>query len=229
VATWLTALAIGMAGFFTGSRPGLYEVIAFGLAFGVASAVAGVAALAVGGRGRLAIEAALAIITSVLLVASVVVTMLWLLPVTTQYAFGIGSQEIRFYRLQLVAIVRDFARPRFPTALALGLAAGSVAGFLVRLGRRRRGLAMGLGVGLLVAVAASSSAVARLAADFVLDARKEGGNWAVSSLNPIEVAGTIGAVAGSMIGALAACGAMRGSRGGQATAAPMPADGPTTT
>ena len=213
VAVWAVALGIGVGGFFTGSRPGQYEAIAFGLAFALASAVAGGTTLAMGGRGRLAIEGAAAIVATVLIAAGAVAGLLWLDPFTAQRLAGIGSQELIAYRGQLVTIVRDFGRPRFPTGPILGLAVGTIGGLLMRLAGRRPRFAAMLAVGLLVTVAASASVAGGVVADIVLDARRERGKWAVSWLNPIEVAGTIGSVAGSVFGAIAACGMLRGSRG----------------
>lgn len=204
VTIWLVALGIASGGFFPGPRQGRLEVIAFGLSFALASAVAGVATLAVGGRGRLAIEAAVAIVATVLVAMGVV----WLAPFTTQRLARLGSQELLFYRRKAVAFVRDW----FPTGPILGLVIGTLAGLLMRLGRRRPRVAAALAVGLLVAVAASASDAGRLVSDFVLESRKARDKWTFPSLDPIEVAGSIGSAAGSVFGAIAACAALRASR-----------------
>ena len=64
-------------------------------------------------------------------------------------------------------------------------------------------------MGLLVALAASATPLARLVTDVVLESRKQGGMGAASSLNPTEVSGTLGAVTGAVVGAIAACGVLR--------------------
>ncbi len=213
VGAWVTALGVAIAAFPVGSRNGMYEAISFGLAFAIASALAGVVALAVGGRRSLAVEAAVAIIGTVLLAAGLAAGMLWLAPVEIERVLGLGSQELLFRRRQLVADAgRLLGRTRFTAEVVLGPVVGAVAGLLVRLGRRRPGLAAGVAVGLLVAVGASADLAGRLVADAVLESRLEGGKWAVSSISPVEVAGAIGAVAGAVVGAIVASVALRVTR-----------------
>jgi hypothetical protein len=210
VATWFIALAIGVVAFGTGSRPGSLEPVSFGIGFGLAALAAGVAALAVGGRIRLAIEAGFAIVAAVVLAAWVASMVLWLAPLAAQRLVGLGSQDLLRLRWFIAAIAGDVCTsPRSLIGPFLGVLAGGAAGALMRLGRRRPGLAAGLAVMLLVAVGASADAAGRVVTDVVLEARKEGGNWAVSSLTPDEVAGAIGAAAGAVVGAILACGLLR--------------------
>jgi hypothetical protein len=211
---WATALAIGVAGFAAGSRPGSFEAVGFGIAFGVASLVAAVAALAVGGRPRLAIEPALAVVVSVLFAAWAAAMMLWLLPTTTQSLVGLGSQDLLRLRWLCAAIAGDVLTKSLSlVGPAVAVVAGTVAGLLMRLARRRPTLAAGLAVGLLVGVGASASPAGRIVADLVLESRLEGGLWAVSSFSPDELANALGAVVGSVVGAIGACGVLRRPRG----------------
>jgi hypothetical protein len=211
---WATALALGVAGFAAGSRPGSYEAVGFGIAFGVASLVAAVAALAVGGRPRLAIEAAAAVVGSLLLASWAAAMMLWLLPTTTQSLARLGSQDLLRLRWLLVAIAGDvLTRSRSLVMPAVGAVAGTAAGLLMRLSRRRPTLAAGLAVGLLVGLGASASLAGRVVADLVLESRLQGGVWAVSSFSADELANALGAVSGSVVGAIGACAMLRRPRG----------------
>ena len=203
-AAWVMAVGIGVGGFSAGSRPWFGEVVAFAFEFAIASAVAAVVALAVGGRRRWATETALAIAACLVLAAVVAGSLLWLAPWTTWRFTGLGSQEFLMYRRMAEQIATDLVRTRGRLGVGLGLVTGMIAGLLMRLARRRPGLASGLASGLLLAIGALAGAASGAVTDFVLEARLDHGNWKVSSIGTHELAGAIGAVAGSIVGALAA-------------------------
>jgi hypothetical protein len=203
-AAWVMAVGIGVAGFSAGSQPRFGEVVTFGFEFAIACVFAAVVALAVGGRRRWAMEASLAIAAWMILAAVVVVSLLWLVPWTTWRFTGMGSQEFLLYRRMVGGIATDLLRTWGRIGSGLGLVTGVVAGLLMRLARRRPGLASGLAAGLLLGIGALSGAASGLITDLVLEARLEHGNWKVSSIRQDELSAAIGAVAGSIVGALAA-------------------------
>jgi hypothetical protein len=219
---WVMAVGIGVAGFSAGTPPWLGEVVAFSFEFAIASAVGAVVALAVGGRRRWAMEAMLAIAACLILVGVVAGMLLWLAPWTTWRFTGLGSQEFLLYRGMAERIATDLIRTRGRLGAGLGLVAGVVAGLLMRLARRRPGLASGLASGLLLGIGSVSAIASGAITDFVLEARLEGGNWKVSSIGTHELAGALGAVVGSIIGALAAYVAPRVFRASPLAGEPAP-------
>jgi hypothetical protein len=114
----------------------------------------------------------------------------------------------------------DFVRSRWQIGAALGLAAGVMAGLLLRLARRRPWLSLGVAMGLLLAVGSLGEAAAWRITDLVVQRRLQGGMWTVAAIRQDEITGALGAASGAIVGAIAAGVTSRASRGPVAQEAP---------
>jgi hypothetical protein len=212
VALWL--IAIGFFGtayqLAAGRRPRLDDEITFTAAFAVASAVSAAVALAVGGRRRWAIEAAIpmAILLAMPVVAACVLS--WLAP-------AMGWTLVRVsgfprYRGDITAAVWETAKLTFPSGVILGALAGAAAGVLLVLARRWPRLVGLLVVGLLLACVVNSVHIETFGrmTDLLVKARLSGVDRLVYSWDvDFELSAALGATAGAVVGAVAASGAVR--------------------
>ncbi len=219
VAAWATCLAVGVGGFLAGASPRPDEVIAFGAHLGLASLVAAVVALAVGGRARRAPEASMVFGGVGLIAAGGLFLLLWVVQPQVRAWTGLGqNHHLTIQRALWVGFL--FATTSETAILAtLATAAGVVAGLLIRLGRGRPRLAGGLAASLLIGIGASAGSAAGRIADHVLYVRSGYGRWPTSSIQDVELASALGGVAGSIVGVVLACAAIR-SGPGQASAGP---------
>ena len=118
---------------------------------------------------------------------------------------------------EVPAAIMGIAKQTIPTGAILGVVIGTVVGLWTLLARRRPRLVGWLVVGLLLSCVIGSvhvDAFGRVI-DFVVQARLEGVNRFVANWNLyLEIAAAMGATAGTFVGAVGACCAVRiGSHG----------------
>ncbi len=156
VALWLIATGFFVIAyaFSGGRRPRLDEEITFTAAFAVTSAVSALTALAVGGRKRWAIEAALPMAILLAMPVGIAGLLSWLAPM-----MGWPTIRVSFfprYRGEIVTAVWETARLTYPSGAILGAGVGAVAGVLLLLAQRWPRLVGLLVGGLLLACIARS-------------------------------------------------------------------------
>jgi hypothetical protein len=212
VALWL--IAIGFFGtayqLAAGRRPRLDDEVTFTAAFAVASAVSAAIALAVGGRRRWAIEAAIPMAILLAMPVAVACVLSWLAPVMGWPLMTVSG--FPRYRGVITAAVWETAKLTFPSGVILGALTGAVAGVLLVLARRWPRLVGLLVVGLLLACVVNSIHIETFgrATDFLVKARLSGVNRLVFSWHAdFELSSALGATAGAVVGAIAASGAVR--------------------
>jgi hypothetical protein len=212
VALWLTATGFFGTAYLLGAgrRPRLDDEIVFTASFAVASAVSAAIALAVGGRRRWAVEAALPMAILVAMPVAVAGVLSWLAP-----AMGWTLMRISGFprsRGHLPTAVWETAKLTFPSGAILGAAVGAVAGVLLLLARRWPRLVGSLVISLLLACVFSSfhiEAFGRVT-DLLVKVRLIGVHRLVYSWNiGFELSSALGATAGAVVGAIGASGAVR--------------------
>lgn len=209
---WL--IATGFFGFVYqttgGRRPRLDEEIAFIVAFAIASAVSTLAALAIGGKRRWALDAfvpMLILIGGPIAVAAVLPWLAsqlgWTLPRIVYFPRARG---------QVSAVIWEIAKLTYPSGAILGAAAGATGGLLLLMTRRWPRLVGALMIGVLLACITASThieAFGRLT-DYLVNVRLGGVHrlvysWAVGE----ELSSAMGAITGAAVGAIAAAVAVR--------------------
>jgi hypothetical protein len=152
VATWLGLVALGTCCFFAPRgveiQPVMEDVVEFGLSMAIAGAAAAVTAFAIGDRGRWAFQLAFAVLLFGVVVAVLLIYLLW---------FDISILRLRmdrwsFERLQNAAplFAQQVAGYHGPLGAAVGIAAGTTAGLLIRFGRHWPRLATSTALAILI-------------------------------------------------------------------------------
>ena len=123
------------------------DVIGFGFSMAIAAAAAAIAAFAIGGWRRWAIQLSLSVLLVGTVTASLLLYFLWLDPTFARQQMDLWS----FQRLQHVAPrwAEQLAGYHGPLGAAVGIAVGAVAGLLMRFGRQRPRLATGTALAIL--------------------------------------------------------------------------------
>lgn len=219
VAAWATFLAIGVGGFLAGAAPRPDEVIAFGAHLGLASLVAAVVALTIGGRARRALEVATVFVGLGSIAAGGSYLLFWVLQPQVRAWTRISRHTYYMIQMALGYGLKIMTTAETAILATIAVATGVVAGALIRLGQIRPRLAGGLAVSLLIGIGASADLAAGRITDHVLDVRSEHGTWRAASIQNVELASALGGVAGSIVGVVLACAAIR-SGPGQASAGP---------
>jgi hypothetical protein len=148
-ATWLALVTLATGCFFAPrgaeAQPTTDDVIGFG--FSMAIAAAAIAAFAIGGWRRWAIQLSLSVLLLGTVTASLLLYFLWLDPTFARQQMDLWS----FQRLQDVAPrwAEQLAGYHGPLGAAVGIAVGAVAGLLMRSGRQRPRLATGTALAIL--------------------------------------------------------------------------------
>jgi hypothetical protein len=210
-AMWLTATGFfGIAYLLSGRSVRVEEAIIFTVAFGTATAASSVIALAVGGKRRWALDAAVPM--AILMIASVGAAggVFWLAPTMS------GSlQTIHYfqdYRGNIPAAVLGVSMHTMPTGAILGAGIGVISGLLILLGRHWPRLVGSFLIVLLVSCVIGSVHIITFdrVVDFVVQSGLEGVHrlmvpWSIR----LELPTAIGATAGAFVGAVVAYGAVR--------------------
>ena len=150
-ATWLALVTLATGCFFAPrgaeAQPTMDDVIGFGFSMAIAAAAAAIAAFAIGGWRKWAIQLALSVLLVGTVTASLLLYFLWLDPTFARQQMDLWS----FQRLQHVAPRRaeQLAGYHGPLRAAVGIAVGAVAGLLMRFGRQRPRLATGTALAIL--------------------------------------------------------------------------------
>lgn len=132
-AMWLTAAGFfGMAYFLSGRRVRVDEAIIFTVAFAGAAAVSAVIALAVGARGRWALEAAVPMVLLMATPIGIAWILSWLAPTLS---WNVQALNFFPYRGNVSAAVLGIARQTIPTGAVLGTALGTFVGLMILLAR----------------------------------------------------------------------------------------------
>jgi hypothetical protein len=205
---WLSALGIASGSFVAGSVR-VEEDLAFAGQFALTSLVSSVMVLAVGGEKRRSIEVLLSILALVAVFMASAYVLFWLIPFRSRIWLGIGLQQLWEIRQYLSNTFLMIAKPSSLIGLGLGIGVGGLAGSLICLSRRKPRIAILLMVGLLIAAGCSAPGLASTLAALVLESRGEGGKWLAASIADTELASTIGASTGSIVGAILAFGALK--------------------
>lgn len=124
------------------------------------------------------------------------------------------------YRGQFPTAALGIAMQTIPTGAILGAGVGAIIGFSILLARHRPRLAQWFVVGLLICCVVSSAYIVAFdrVVDFVVKTRLEGvDRLMVSWTIRLELASAIGTVAGALVGAVVAYGAVRLSDRGRAS------------
>ena len=206
VATWLSLVGLATAVFFaprgTEAQPSANDVVDFALSLAIAGAVTVIAAFAVGGRWRWALEVASSAILTSLLVALVVGYLFWFDPRLARSRLGYSD----YAKWEWLAHAWAVQVPAFlvPLAAALGIPLGSVVGLLARLVRRMPRMAAAIAVLLLVA---SASDPVRQFASVLLTplgwiVRTHFVPWSISGDQITETGMLFGAISGAVIAGL---------------------------
>jgi hypothetical protein len=210
-AMWLTATGFfGMAYFLSGRSIRVEEAIIFAVAFGTATAVSAVIALAIGAKRRWAIEAAVPIAILMAAPVGTAGALTWLAPTMSKnlQAAGYFSQ----YRGSIPAAVLGVSRQTIPTSAILGAGIGVIGGLSIVFGRRWPRLVGWFLVVLLISCVVGSVHIIAFdrVVDFVVQSGLEGVHrllvpWSIH----LELPTAIGATAGAVVGAVVACWAAR--------------------
>jgi hypothetical protein len=150
-ATWLALVTLATGCFFAPrgaeAQPTTDDVIGFGFSMAIAAAAAAIAAFAIGGWRRWAIQLSLSVLLLGTVTASLLLYFLWLDPTFARQQMDLWS----FQRLQHVAPrwAEQLAGYHGPLGAAVGIAVGAVAGLLMRFGRQRPRLATGTALAIL--------------------------------------------------------------------------------
>jgi hypothetical protein len=216
-ASWLALVALATGFFFAPrgaeAQPTLNDVIGFGCSMAISGAAAATAAFVLGGRRRWAVQLALSVLLVGVIGASLLVYFLWIDPSILRQQMDLRS----FRRLQHLAPrwAKSLAGYHVPLGAALGLALGTIAGLLIRLGRRRPRLATGMVLAILFASASD------LGRPFTIELVTRFGwilrgllvPWSLSDDQISNTAMIFGAIAGAAVAGLAMY-ATRGRRPG---------------
>jgi hypothetical protein len=206
-ASWLALVALATGAFFAPrgaeAQPTLDDVVGFGVSMAIAGTAAAIAAFGIGGRRRWAIQVALTVLLVGAIVALLLLYFLWLDPTFARQRMDFGS----FDRLRSSASHWAEQLPGYhgPLGAAVGVALGTIAGLLIRLGRKRPRLATGAALAILFALASGPGR------QTVIDLMTWSGRvlrslfvpWSISDDQISITAIIFGAVAGSVIAALA--------------------------
>jgi hypothetical protein len=209
-AVWLTATAFfGLAYFLSGRRIRVEEAIIFTVAFAGAAAFSALIALAIGAKGRWALEAGVPMVLLMATPVGIAWVLSWLAPT---WSWNFRTLDFFPYRGHFSTAVLGIARQTIPTGAVLGAGIGSIVGLLTLLSRRQPRLVGWFVVGLLLACVIGFVHVIAFdrVVDFVVKTRLQGVNsLMVSWTIRFELAAAIGATAGASVGAVVACGAVR--------------------
>jgi hypothetical protein len=209
---WLAAVALATAFFFAPrgaeAQPTLDDVVGFGCSMAIAGAAAAIAAFAIGGRTKWAVQLALAALLLGAIAAVLVVYFLWVDPSVLRQRMDFWS----FDRIRRIALewAQQLAGYHGPLGLVVGGALGAVAGLVIRLGRNRPRLATATALAILFSLASD------LGRQFTLDLVTWLGwrlrylfvPWSISD-DQISIRGMI---FGAIAGAVAAGAAMYATR-----------------
>jgi hypothetical protein len=210
-AMWLTATGFFVLAYFLSGRSvRVEEAIIFAVAFGTAAAVAAVIALAVGGKRRWALDAALPMAILMAAPVGTAGVLTWLAPTMSASLRTINYFPV--YRGRLPAIVLGISGQTIPTGAILGVGIGVISGLSIVLGRRWPRLVGWLLVMLLVFCVIGSVHIVAFdgVVDFVVRTRLEDLHPLVAAWGMgVELASAIGATAGAFVGAVVAYGAVR--------------------
>jgi hypothetical protein len=210
-AMWLTASGFFVLAYFSSGRSAsVEEAVIFAVAFGTAAAVSAVIALAVGGKRRWALDAALPMAILVAAPVGTAGVVIWLAP-----AVSASFRTINYFPANwgsIAAVVLGVSWQTIPTGAILGAAIGVISGFSIVLGRRWPRLVGWLLVMLLVFCVSGSVHIVAFdgVVDFVVRTRLEGlhplvASWGIRH----ELPSAIGATAGAFVGAVVVYGAVR--------------------
>jgi hypothetical protein len=209
-AMWLTATTFfGMAYFLSGKRVTVEEAIIFTAAFANAAAFSAVTALTVGAKIRWALEAALPMALLIATPVGLAWAVPWLAPTLS---WNLQTANFFPYRGQWPTAVLGIARQTIPAGAILSTCMGTIAGLVIRLGRRLPRLVGWFVMGFLLSCVVGFVHVVAFdrVVDFVVKTRLEGvNNLRVSWTIRFELASAIGATAGAFVGAVVAYGAVR--------------------
>jgi hypothetical protein len=206
LASWLSVVGIGAVCFASGTptRSDVDEFIAFTSSFSIAVATSASMTLLGGRRRRLAIEAVLSIAIASLTFASIVYACLWLIPSLPRSLMGAWE----FLRLR--SLIEFFAplivKLYGPIGAILGVGVGLVAGVMIRLYSHRPRLVAALAIGILLTCACGQvlSAGSILLTNLLIEARLDHGHMHAATVRGDEIAVTLGAVTGAIVGATGA-------------------------
>jgi hypothetical protein len=210
-AMWLTASVFFVLAYFLSGRSArVEEAIIFAVAFGTAAAVSAVIALAVGGKRRWALDAALPMAILIAAAVSTAGVLTWL--ASTVSASPRTINYLPVYWGSIAAVVLGVSLQTIPTGAILGAGIGVISGLSIVLGRRWPRLVGWLLVMLLVFCVIGSVHIVAFdgVVDFVVRTRLEGvrplvGYWGIRH----ELPSAIGATAGAFVGAVVVYGAVR--------------------
>jgi hypothetical protein len=211
VAVWLTATGFfGIAYYLSGGkRSRVEDAFTFTAALAVAAAMSAVITLVVQCKIRWATEAAVPITITLAVPVFVAWAASHLMPVV---GWAPKVSYLSRFSGQPATAILETAKQTVLTGVILGVAIGLIAGLLILLARRMPRLVGWLAVGLLLACVSNSVHIVAFdqVSDLVLKARLGGMNrlmysWTIQS----ELPAAIGATAGAVVGAVAACGAVR--------------------
>jgi hypothetical protein len=138
-AAWLGLVALATAVFFmprgAEAEPTLGDVVGLGCSMAIAGAAAAIAAFGIGGRKRWAVQLALSVLLVGAIAALLLIYFLWLDPTFARLLMDLWS----FQRLQHIAPrwAEQLAGYHGPLGATVGIALGTIAGLLIRFGRRR--------------------------------------------------------------------------------------------
>lgn len=206
-AAWLGLVALATAVFFiprgAEAQPTLNDVVGFGCSMAIAGAAAAIAAFGIGGRKRWAVQLGLSVLLVGAIAALLLVYFLWLDPMFARMRMDLSS----FQWLQHLAPgwAEQLAGYHGPLGAAVGIALGTTAGLLIRLGRRRPRLAISVALAMLFAFASEPGR------QFALNLVTWTGRllrcllvpWSISD-DQISITGMIfGAIAGAVVADLA--------------------------
>ncbi len=190
---WVTSVGFfGMAYAVTGSRMiADYEVVGFTAAFALASATATVTALAVAGRARWALGAAVCFSAFAVAAAGVATWLAWVFRTSAP----LPQQPVSVGEIAEAAIV---------AGLLLGVAIGLIAGLLILLAHRWPRLVGWLAAGILAACVVRYSHIAAFdrVARYAMKARISRGGYELFA-DRVQLPAATGAGAGAIVGAAA--------------------------
>ena len=155
VATWLALVTLGTICFFAPrgaeAQPTMDDVVEFGCSIGIAGAAAAVTAFAIGGRSRWAFQLAVAVLLFGGVTAVLALYFLWFDPSILRLRMDLWS----FQRLKHAAPLwaEQVAGYHGPLGTAVGIAAGTAAGLLIRFGRQWPRLATGAALAIMIVFA----------------------------------------------------------------------------
>jgi hypothetical protein len=210
-AMWLTASVFFVLAYFLSGRSArVEEAIIFAVAFGTAAAVSAVIALAVGGKRRWALDAALPMAILMAAPVGTAGVLTWLAPAMSASIPTSNNNPVYWGRLP--AIVLGVSGQTIPTGAILGAGIGVISGLSIVLGRRWPRLVGWLLVALFVFCVIGSVHIVAFdgVVDFVVQTRLEGlrplaASWGIRH----ELPSAIGATAGAFVGASVVYGAVR--------------------